>query len=120
MDRQGTLESPVVSPDGRSLAASYDPGPDKPVRLAVAGIDSGEVQNIYNLPLGSSLGNGAGESIAWSKDGRSVLFFINRGGVSNLWAQPLVLPEKCRLPLARLRIFRRILSGLLLFRPGRK
>ncbi len=47
------LESPVISPDGRSFAASYEPGPDKPARLAIVGIESGEVQNIYNLPQGA-------------------------------------------------------------------
>ena len=54
---------PVISPDGRSFAASYEPGPDKPARLAIVGIESGEVQNIYNLPQGAALGHQAGETV---------------------------------------------------------
>jgi Tol biopolymer transport system component len=92
------LEAPVVSPDGRSIAASYEPGPDKPPRLAIVGIDSGEVQNIYNLPQGASLGHEAGEKVAWTKDSRSILFLLAKNGVSNLWAQPVALPGKTPVP----------------------
>jgi len=88
------LESPVISPDGRSFAASYEPGPDKPARLAIVGIGSGEVQNIYNLPQGASLGHSAGDKVEWTKDGRSILFLVNKNGITNVWAQALVAPGK--------------------------
>jgi serine/threonine protein kinase len=88
------LESPVISPDGRSIAASYQPGPDKPAQLAVVGVDSGEVQSIYNLPQGAGMGHQAGESVAWTKDGRSVLFLVTKNGVSNIWAQSVVPPGR--------------------------
>jgi len=93
------LEAPVVSPDGRTIAASYDPGPDQPPRLAIVGIASGEVQNIYNLPQGAGLGyDAAGQRVAWTKDGRSILFLVNKNGVSNIWAQPVVPPGKAPPP----------------------
>jgi Tol biopolymer transport system component len=84
------LESPVISPDGRSIAASYEPGPDKPAQLAVVGIESGEVQNIYSLPQGAGLGHQAGERVSWTKDGRSILFLVSKNGISNVWAQAVV------------------------------
>jgi serine/threonine protein kinase len=88
------LESPVISPDGRSIAASYEPGPDKPARLAVVGVESGEVQNIYSLPQGAALGHQAGERVTWTKDGRSILFAVNKNGISNVWAQTVVPPGR--------------------------
>ena len=88
------LEYPVISPDGSSVAGSYQPGPDKPVRLATVGIDSGEVQNAYNLPQGANLGDEAGARLAWTKDSRTIVFLVNKNGVSNLWAQPLAATGK--------------------------
>jgi Tol biopolymer transport system component len=88
------LEYPVVSPDGRSIAASYDPGPDKPIQVAIVGIQSGEVQSVYTLPPGTSLVHQSGESLAWTKDGRSLLFLVDKHGVCNVWAQAIVGPGK--------------------------
>jgi Tol biopolymer transport system component len=88
------LEFPVISPDGRSLAGRYAPGPDKPMTLATVGIDGGGVQNTYTLPQGANLGDEAGAKVAWTKDGRSILFLLTKGGVSNLWAQPLAAAGK--------------------------
>ena len=88
------LESPVISPDGRSIAASYEPGPDQPARVAVVGVESGEVQNIYSLPQGAALGHQAGERVTWTKDGRSILFAVNKNGISNVWAQTVVPPGR--------------------------
>jgi len=86
------LEYPVVSPDGASVAGSYEPGPDKAVRLATLGIAGGEVQNVYNLPQGANLGDEAGARVAWAKDGHAIFFLVNKNGVSNVWAQGLVAP----------------------------
>jgi eukaryotic-like serine/threonine-protein kinase len=86
------LEYPVISPDGASFAASYDPGPDEPPQVAIVGIQSGEVQTVYHLPQETSLGHLAGENLVWSRDGRSLLFFITENGVSNVWAQSIVAP----------------------------
>jgi serine/threonine protein kinase/Tol biopolymer transport system component len=88
------LEYPVVSPDGNSIAGSYEPGPDKPAQLATVGVNGGEVQNVYNLPQGTNLGDDTGARVAWTKDSRSILFLVNKNGVSNLWAQPLAAPGK--------------------------
>jgi len=88
------LESPAISPDGRTIAASYEPGPDKPPRMAIVGIDSGEVQNIYNLPQGASLGHQAGDNLEWARDGRSILFLVDKNGICNVWAQSVVAPGK--------------------------
>jgi Tol biopolymer transport system component len=93
-----SIESPVVSPDGGSVAGSYEPGPDKPARIAAVGVEGGEIQNIYDLPQGSDIAGGAGTKIAWSRDGRSILFLVTSHGTSNLWAQPLAPPGKMPSP----------------------
>jgi hypothetical protein len=92
------IESPVISPDGGSVAGSYEPGPDRPAKIATVGLESGEIQNIYSLPRGTDLAVGAGTKIAWSKDGRSILFLVVTSGTSNLWAQPVAPPGKMPLP----------------------
>jgi serine/threonine protein kinase/Tol biopolymer transport system component len=85
------LFSPVISPDGTSLAAAYQPEPGKRPKLAVVGLDGGEIRNVYDLPpemQGTFNGDG-GQKLAWTKDGRAVLYPISKNGVVNLWAQPV-------------------------------
>ena len=85
------LFSPVISPDGTSLAAAYQPEPGKRPKLAVVGLDGGEIRNVYDLPpemQGAFNGDG-GQKLAWTKDGRAVLYPINKDGVASLWAQPV-------------------------------
>ena len=85
------LFSPVISPDGTSLAAAYQPEPGKRPKLAVVGLDGGEIRNVYDLPpemQGAFNGDG-GQKLAWTKDGRAVLYPINKDGVVSLWAQPV-------------------------------
>jgi len=93
-----SIEAPVVSPDGSSVVGAYDRGPDRPPRLGTVGIESGEIRNVYNLPPGSDLTGGAGTKIAWSKDGRSILFLVAKNGTSNLWAQSVAPPGKTPAP----------------------
>ena len=93
-----SIESPVVSPDSSSVAGAYQSGPDKPARIATVGISSGEIQNIYNLPPGTDIVGETGTKIAWSKDGRSILFLVTSKGTSNLWAQSVATPGKMPSP----------------------
>jgi len=86
------LDSPAISPDGKSVAGSYDPGPDKSARIATIDLESGQVQNIYNLPRSADLSTEDGSKLAWTKDGRSILFLVVKNGTSNLWAQPIASP----------------------------
>jgi len=82
-------QSPAVSPDGTSLAASYTPEPGKPVKLAVIGLSGGEIRSVYDLPPDARLGGDGGEKLSWTKDGHAVLYPVVKDGVAELWAQPI-------------------------------
>jgi serine/threonine protein kinase/sugar lactone lactonase YvrE len=83
------LFSPVISPDGNSLACAYQPEPGKHPKLAIVGLDGGEIRNAYDLPpeMQSAFSGDGGEKLAWTKDGRAVLYPVNKDGVVSLWAQ---------------------------------
>jgi len=85
------LFAPVISPDGNSLACAYQPEPGKRPNLAIVGIDGGEVRNVFDLPqeTQATLGGDGGQKLAWTKDGRAVLYPVNKDGVVTLWAQPV-------------------------------
>ena len=85
---------PVISPDGNSLACAYRPEPGKPPKLAVVGLNGGEIRNVYDLPpeLQGSLNGDGGQKLAWTKDGRAVLYPFNKDGMVTLWAQPVGAP----------------------------
>jgi eukaryotic-like serine/threonine-protein kinase len=85
------LFSPVISPDGNSAACAYQPDPGKRPKLAVVGLNGGEIRNVYDLPpemQGAFNGDG-GQKLAWTKDGRAILYPFNKDGVISLWAQPV-------------------------------
>jgi serine/threonine protein kinase len=85
------LFAPVISPDGNSLACAYQPEPGKRPKLAVVGLNGGEIRNVYDLPpeLQGAFNGDGGQKLAWTKDGRAVLYPINKDGVVSLWAQPV-------------------------------
>jgi serine/threonine protein kinase/Tol biopolymer transport system component len=84
-----TLFFPVVSPDGTSIAAGYHPDLAKPSKLAILGMEGGEIRRVYDVTPDTVLGGEGGSSIAWTKDGRAILLIVGKEGASTLWAQPL-------------------------------
>ena len=86
------LNFSTVSPDGRSLASLYHINPGKPAQLAVVDAQSGEIRATYDEPPGVSIGSIGGSPLAWTKDGRAILFVETQNGVSSLWAQPAGAP----------------------------
>jgi Tol biopolymer transport system component len=82
-------QSPAISPDGTSLAASYTPEPGKPAKLAVIGLSGGEIRSVYDLPPDVVLGGDGGQKLTWTKDGHAVLYPVVKDGVAELWAQPI-------------------------------
>jgi eukaryotic-like serine/threonine-protein kinase len=86
------FQFPAISPDNQLIAASYHPDQTKPAKLAIVAIDSGEIRNVYDVPAETVFGGEGGSGLEWTKDGRSVLFVVNKSSVGSLWAQPIGAP----------------------------
>jgi serine/threonine protein kinase/Tol biopolymer transport system component len=84
------LQWPAVSPDGRQIAALYFTDPTAVVpKLALIPVEGGQPTTVFDMPKDFDTPHCCGRRIAWTKDGRSIIFPVFRGGVSNLWEQPL-------------------------------
>jgi len=83
------VRSPAISPDGNSAAAIYRPEPGKPPKLAIIGVNGGEVQAVYDFPPEVALEGDGGQRLAWTKDGRAVLYPVAKDDAVELWAQPI-------------------------------
>jgi serine/threonine protein kinase len=83
--------SPAISPDGASVAVLYLPDPTKRERLAVVGLTGGEIRNVYDLPVEAeeAIRGDGGQKLAWTKDGRAILYPVRKSGDVSLWAQPV-------------------------------
>jgi serine/threonine protein kinase/Tol biopolymer transport system component len=99
------LYFPVVSPDGKFIAAGFHPDLTKPPKLAVLSVDGGEIRSVYDVVLDTELGGEGGTSIAWTKDGRAILFLVEKEGGSSLWAQPVGAPGAPALPAKQIMNF---------------
>ena len=79
---------PAISPDGRLVAGIY--GRDlSQQKLAIVGMDGGEVQALYDLPPTASISGDGGEKLIWTKDGRAVLYPVQKAGAVEIMAQPV-------------------------------
>jgi eukaryotic-like serine/threonine-protein kinase len=81
------LQFPVVSPDNNSIAAIYRPDGSKPAKIAIVSAQGGEIRAAYDVPSGFTLGSNGGRTLAWTKDGRTLLYVVAKDDVSTLWAQ---------------------------------
>jgi eukaryotic-like serine/threonine-protein kinase len=75
---------PVLSPDGRFIACNYlVRGPGAQFRLAVIPAEGGAPVRIFDahtFPI---------KPLRWNADGSAILYTDRRGGVGNVWSQPL-------------------------------
>jgi eukaryotic-like serine/threonine-protein kinase len=92
LGKEPFFQFPAISPDNQLIAASYHPDQTKPAKLAIVAIDSGEIRNVYEVPAETVFGGEGGSDLEWTKDGRSVLFVVNRNSIASLWAQPIGAP----------------------------
>jgi Tol biopolymer transport system component len=76
---------PRVSPDGRFIACFYRAQVDTYSKFAVLPFDGGEPVKVFERSPTTFVEAG----IRWTPDGRALTFIDNRGGVSNVWLQPL-------------------------------
>ncbi len=73
-----------LSPDGKLIVAAFEDAP-KHTEIAVVSVDGGELRWPFEVPENLDW-NGY---LAWTPDGRGVIYSVIRGGVSNLWVRPL-------------------------------
>ena len=73
--------SATVSPDGKMIACIYR----SPVtKLALIPFEGGEPSNLFDLSAGAQT-----TPLRWFPDGRGLTYIVDRGGVSNIWIQPI-------------------------------
>ncbi len=75
--------APALSPDGKMIACNYYPKAGAPNKIAVISIDGGPPIKVYEV---------TGENdrpIRWKPDGRALAFAVTKGGISNIWTQPI-------------------------------
>lgn len=74
--------SPVVSPDGKLIACAYWDFKDMNTRLRIAlfPITGGEPVKVFDMP---------DSNVRWAADGRALTYIDTRGGISNIWMQPI-------------------------------
>ena len=72
------------------IACRYRQQDLSPFQLGILSFETGEKVKAFDLPPTANTFS----SLQWSADGRSVLYIDTRGGVSNIWSQPLEGPAK--------------------------
>jgi Tol biopolymer transport system component/DNA-binding winged helix-turn-helix (wHTH) protein len=82
--------SPKISPDGKLIAYQYwDEQPDSPLRTQIIPFSGGAPIKSFTFE--------PQQIIRWSQDGKGLIFIQTRGGISNLWKQPLDGSEPIRM-----------------------
>jgi Tol biopolymer transport system component len=72
-----------ISPDSRMVAVrQWGKTPASPSVLSVVLADNARVLNAFQAPAGMQV-------FGWSGDGRALHYVLTRGGVGNIWEQPL-------------------------------
>jgi len=79
---------PVVSPDGKFIACSYLDQNSGQWKLAVFSSEGGTPLKSFEMPI-PYLQHFVWQRIRWTADGRALTYIDRRGGISNIWSQPL-------------------------------
>jgi len=78
-------QSPMISPDGKSVAYFYtDEDANNQPRLGLIPLEGGEPVRTIDLPRSVQP-----IAFAWMPDGRSIAYLNNASGILNVWSQPL-------------------------------
>lgn len=78
-------ERPYISPDGKLVACNFiPPGSDWQLRIAALSFEDGKPARLFDI-----LTISAWRELRWTADSRAVTYIDTRGGVSNIWGQPI-------------------------------
>jgi Tol biopolymer transport system component len=73
---------PTISPDGKTIAYSYEePSANPPRGIAIMAFEGGPPMKRFDTPLWARF--------RWAANGRSLLYIKNEDGVGNIWSQPI-------------------------------
>jgi Tol biopolymer transport system component/predicted Ser/Thr protein kinase len=78
-------EKPAVSPDGKRIAGQFYDSSTWPPIPRVCSLDGSEPERTFAWPPGDHWPS----RIRWTPDGQALSYNMDRGGVSNIWIQPL-------------------------------
>lgn len=85
---EGMAIRATFSPDGKLLAFWYnDQAENSRWRLKVVQFDSGAAFNIFDVA--QTVQVGWDSPLHWSSDGRYLTYVDHRGGIDNIWGQPI-------------------------------
>jgi len=85
---EGLAIRATISPDGKLLAFWYnDQAENSRWRLKVVYFDSGATFNIFDVA--QTVQVAWDTSLHWSPDGRYLTYVDHRGGIDNVWGQPI-------------------------------
>jgi serine/threonine protein kinase/Tol biopolymer transport system component len=77
----------VPSPDGKYIACRYSDGKQPGLKTAIIPVEGGQPVKMFNFPPFSS--NPQLQPIRWTADSKALTWLEERGGVWNVWIQPL-------------------------------
>ncbi len=87
------MHSPQISPDNQTMAAFYFPDPAKPPKIAIVGLEGGEIRSLYDVPPETvTTASDGGHKLEWTKDGKNVIYAVYKDETASIWAQPIGAP----------------------------
>jgi eukaryotic-like serine/threonine-protein kinase len=85
---EGPSIRPTISPDGKLLAFWYNEGKENSSwKLKVVHFEGGATFNLFEVA--PTVQVGWDTPLHWSHDGRYLTYIDHRGGIDNLWGQPI-------------------------------